>query len=345
MANEKTGIAGYENVKYDNRMILLSAIQPPEYALREAQTENSIFLDLKDSVRKYGILQNLSVVELATSTPEKPMFGIIDGLQRYTALKQLFPDGNVEIPCRVLDADEAAIAELQIIANGVRIETQPVQYTIQLRRILTSNPLLSLTELAQKLNMTTKWLNDRLSLSNLSDAAKELVDKSAIKLNHAFTLAKLQPKEEQDTFLVDAQNDTYPEFAGKVEARIKEIRKANQAGRVAGERQFVAVPMLRKISELTEILNNADSENTVRELISLENPTTLVDAFKLGVKYSVQLDPTSIAEKKAKDARLKAERDAQNALKREEQAQISAARALARAQELGVKVELAAAAE
>lgn len=336
-------IKGYENVSYDNRMIRLSAIQPPEYALREAQIENASFLNLKDSIRKHGIIHNLAVVELQASTPEKPMFGIIDGLQRYTALKQLHPEGEIEVPCRVMAADEAAIAELQIIANGVHIETQPVQFTIQLRRILTSNPLLSQSELAAKLNMSVKWLNDRLSLGNLSDAAKDLVDKGAIRLNHAFTLAKLQPKPEQDTFLVDAQNDTYPEFAGKIEARIKEIRKANQAGRAAGERQFVAVPVLRKINELTTVLENPESDNAVRELIALENPTTLVDAFKLGIKYSIQLDPTSIATKKAKDAQLKAERDAQNALKREQQAKISAERALARAQELGVTAQLAAA--
>lgn len=326
---EPLDIPGYETVAYKNILIPVKQIEAPEYALRGAQTEDPKFKDLMGSIAKIGLLHNLVVRELAGSTPESPRYGVIDGLQRYTALKMM--DYPEPVPCRVVEMDDAEVAQTQLIANCVKIETKPIEYTVQIRRILNSNPTLSRAQLADELNVSEKFLNDRLSLHNLCEAAKLLVADGALKLNHAFTLAKLQPPQEQESFLAEAQNDVYPEFAAKVEARLSEIRKAAQAGRKTGERQHVAVPVLRKVKEFEVAL--AD-DSIVNELLARENPATLAEAVKVGMKWGVQLDPASVQAKKEKDERIRLEREVESAHRQEEQAKSRAAKALERAQQL-----------
>lgn len=329
MANE-TVVPGYEGIAYDNRLIPVKQIQLPEYALREAQVESPEFLRLKDSIAKHGYFANILVRELPGHTEESPSYGVIDGTQRFTIAQQL---GLSEIPCRVISADEADVAQMQIIANAVHVTTTPAQYSLQLRMILNSNPTMTRAELADRLQMSEKWLNDRLSLNNLCEKAKTLVDDGLIKLSSAFALAKLQPPDQQEAFLHEAATDTFPEFSGKIEARIKEIRKANQTGKKVGEREFVAVPHFRKLSEVTAIINEGNTL-PIKEAFAREEPKSFEDAFLLGLKYSVQLDPKSIEEKKAKDAAVKLEREIAAAKRAEEAAELKKKTALAAIEKL-----------
>jgi len=310
-------VAGYEAAteKGTRKDIPLSQISVPEYALREAQIDSPEFLRMKDSMAKIGLLFNVVVKKLPTSTPENPLYGLIDGLQRFTAAKML---GWKDIPVVVVDADEAMIAELQIIANAVKVTTTPAQFSTQLRRILNSNPNLSQDELATRLSMSVGWLKDRLSLNNLSEKAATLVDDNKIQLSKAFVLAKL-PKQFQDEFLEEAVDNSYPEFSGKVDARLKEIRAANRTGQKVGEREFVAVPHMRKLSEIQPIIEG-ENASVVDLIINQTQPATIKDAVMDTLKWVAQLDPATIEEKKKKDAQLKAEKLAKDAAKQEEQA-------------------------
>lgn len=311
-------VAGYEAAteKGIRKDLPISQISVPEYALREAQTDSPEFLRMKDSMAKIGLLFNVVVKKLANSTPENPLYGLIDGLQRFTAAKML---GWDTIPVVIVDADEAMIAELQIIANAVRVTTTPAQFSTQLRRILNSNPGLSQDELAARLSMSVGWLKDRLSLNNLSEKAATLVDEGRIQLSKAFNLAKL-PKANQDEFLEEAVENSSPEFAGKVEARLKEIRAANRTGGKVGEREFVAIAAVRKLKDIEPIVKGEDTNNTVDKILNMTNPTTLKDAVLETLKWVVQLDPETVEQKKKKDAQLKLEKAAKNAAKLEEQA-------------------------
>lgn len=311
-------VAGYEAAteKGIRKDLPISQISVPEYALREAQTDSPEFLRMKDSMAKIGLLFNVVVKKLANSTPENPLYGLIDGLQRFTAAKML---GWDTIPVVIVDADEAMIAELQIIANAVRVTTTPAQFSTQLRRILNSNPGLSQDELAARLSMSVGWLKDRLSLNNLSEKAATLVDEGRIQLSKAFNLAKL-PKANQDEFLEEAVENSSPEFAGKVEARLKEIRAANRTGGKVGEREFVAIAAVRKLKDIEPIVKGEDTNNTVDKILNMTNPTTLKEAVLETLKWVVQLDPETVEQKKKKDAQLKLEKVAKNAAKLEEQA-------------------------
>lgn len=328
-------VAGYENVGGQYKMVPITQIAPPEYALREAQTDSPDYQRLKDSVRVKGYLSNILVRELDESTADSPKYGLIDGLQRFTIGREL---GVKEIPCRVVKMDDAEIAEAQIIANAVKVQTTPAQYSLQLRRILLSNPTLTKAELAKRLDMSEGWLNERLSLANLCKKGQDLLDQGAIKLLAAIALAKLQPKEEQEGFLHEAQVNSYPEFSGKVEARIKEIRAANRTGQKVGERQFVAVPQLRKAGELIPIVQD-ESDAMIDEIINLTNPQSIKDAVKETLKWALQLDPRSIEEKKKKEEAIKAAKAAETAAKLKEQADKKLADATARVTKLNEEAE------
>lgn len=309
-------VAGYENAAGRMENVAVDSVSLPEYALRDAQTDSPEFLRLKDNIAKKGLMFAILVKELPTSTPENPKYGLIDGLQRFTIAKML---GWKTIPSMVLDLDEAEIAETQIIANAVRVTTTPAQFSTQLRRILNSNPTLTRDELAKRLSMSVSWLDDRLSLNNLTSEAATLVDEGKIQLSKAFALAKL-PKANQNDFLEEGCTDTYPEFSGKIEARLKEIRAANRSGQKVGEREFVAVPHVRKLSEIEPIVKGEDT-TTVDLIINMSNPQTIREAVLKTIEWCVQLDPKTIEEKKKKDEQIKAERAAKAAAKQAEQAE------------------------
>lgn len=322
-------VAGYENAAGKLVGIKVADVSLPEYALREAQTDSPEFLRLKDDIGKKGLLFPILVKELPTSVAGNEKYGLIDGLQRFTIAKSL---GWETIPAMVLDLDEAEIAETQIIANAVRVTTTPAQFSTQLRRILNSNPTLTRDELAKRLSMSVSWLDDRLSLNNLTEKAAKLVDEGRIQLSKAFALAKL-PKANQDDFLEEGCVDTYPEFSGKIEARLKEIRAANRAGNKVGEREFVAVPHLRKLSEIEPIVKG-DDKTTIDLIINQSNPQTIKEAVQKTLEWCCQLDPQTVAAKKAKDEQIKAERAAKQAAKNAEQSQAKLKSATERVAEL-----------
>lgn len=322
-------VAGYENAAGQLANIAVSDVALPEYALRDAQTDSPEFLRLKDNIAKKGLMFPILVKQLPAHTAEKPAYGLIDGLQRFTIGKML---NWTTIPAMVLDLDEAEIAETQIIANAVRVNTTPAQFSTQLRRILNSNPTLTRDELAKRLSMSVSWLDDRLSLNNLTEKAAALVDEGKIQLSKAFALAKL-PKANQDDFLEEGCIDSYPEFAGKIEARLKEIRSANRAGQKVGDREFVAVPQMRKLSQLEPIVKGED-QTTVDLIINMSNPNSIREAVLKTIEWCVQLDPKTVEEKKVKDAQIKAEREAKAAAKRIEQDQAKLKSASERVAEL-----------
>lgn len=326
---EAQKVAGYENAAGKLAGINVADVSLPEYALREAQADSPEFLRLKDDIGKKGLLFPILVKELPTSTADSPKYGLIDGLQRFTIAKML---GWTTIPAMVLDLDEAEIAETQIIANAVRVTTTPAQFSTQLRRILNSNPSLTRDELAKRLSMSVSWLDDRLSLNNLTEKAAKLVDEGRIQLSKAFALSKL-PKQNQDDFLEEGCVDSYPEFSGKIEARLKEIRAANRAGQKVGEREFVAVPHMRKLSELEPIVKGEDT-TTIDLIINQTNPQSIREAVQKALEWCVQLDPQTIAAKKAKDEQIKAERLAKQAAKNLEQNQAKLKSATDRVAEL-----------
>lgn len=285
------------------REIPLSKIRENPVALRTVNRESEEYLGLVESIRRNGVLNSISVRETVDLDTKEKLYGLVDGLHRFTASKDA---GRETIPAQVMDYDDAQTLEVQVIANVHKVETRPVEYSKQLMQILTANPTLTVTELATRLSKSAQWLSDRLGLSKLSEDIGKLVDEDKLPLVNAYALSKL-PLEEQPNFLERAMTMTPGEFLPTTNARVKEIRDAKRQGRNANPAEFVPVAHLRKIGEMKDELNNGTVSKVLVTKHNVKNPA---DAFALGVAWALHMDPDSIAAAKQKDADRKAAADA-----------------------------------
>lgn len=285
--------------------IPIDKIRQNPVALREVDKTSEEYKGLVDSIRRNGILNPPSVREIK-GEGDTVLYGVIDGLHRFTAAQDA---GLDSIPAHILSMEEAEIEEAQILANVHKIETKPVEYSNQLKRMLGRNPTMPMSELATRLSKTTQWLNERLGLTKLVESIGALVDEGKITLANAYALAKLPP-EVQPEYVDRAMTLQPAEFVPQVNKHVKELRDAKRQGRDPNP-QFEPTARLQKISAIKD-----ESASTAIGKQLCGNLKTPLEGFKAALDWVLHLDSLSVAEEKAKWEKRKAEQD-ENRKKRE----------------------------
>jgi ParB/RepB/Spo0J family partition protein len=285
--------------------IPLSAIRENPVALRSVNRQTAEYKEFADSIRINGVLNPIVVREIE-SPDGTQLYGIIEGLHRYTGSLDA---GHTDIPAQVINMADAQVLEAQVIGNIHKIETKPVEYSKQLQRMLASNPLLTMSQLAGKLNKSDAWLSERLGILKLTKDIAALVDEGKINLSNAYALAKL-PEDEQQAFVDRAMSMSPAEFTPTVLARKRELDQAKRQGRDAGAGEFTPVAHLQKLSDLKAEMTN---QSVGPALCKLVGATTPEDGFAIAVKWVLHLDPNSVAVAKEKDDVRKRELEAQRA--------------------------------
>lgn len=275
--------------------IPLSKIRENPVALRSVNRTTEEYLGLVDSIKKDGVLNPILVREVKDAESGEMVYGLIDGLHRFTASTDA---GKETIPAQVVSMEDAEVLEAQVLANVHKVETKPVEYSKQLTRILAQNPLMPMSELAMRLSKSPAWLNERLGLVKLEAGVASLVDEGKINLSNAYALAKL-PVEDQAAYLERAMTMTPQEFVPTVGARVKEIREAKRQGRSTAPGEFTPVPHLRKVSELKEEMEQAAAAKVLTKELGI---TDAAEGFQLGIKWALHMDAQSVAIAKQKDA-------------------------------------------
>ena len=283
------------------RTVTLEEVKENPVALRAVDRENAQYLNLVADVKRRGVIQPISVRE--KEDEGVPYYEICDGLHRYSAA---IDAGRATIDVKILDANDAEVEETQIIANLIRVDTKPVDYTKQLLRMMARNPLMTIGELSDRISQSEQFIIQRLSLLKLDPAIQALVNDGEIKLNNAYALSKL-PVEEQHNWTDDAIAMAPKEFVPAVQTRAKELRDAARQGKSAEERVWEPTAHLRPLKELkTEF---ADGE-VGPAICAAANAEVATDGFALGVQWAISLDPASVESQKAKFDQRKAEREA-----------------------------------
>lgn len=281
----------------------LNQIRTNPAALREVNRNSESFLELVSSIRVKGVMNAICVREQVDPVTGAKYFGLIDGLHRFTAATEA---GLAEIPAVVTTMDDGEVEEAQIIANIHRIETKPVEYSKGLIRILTRNPMMTESELANRLAKSPSWLKERLNLVKLKDSVQKLVDDGTIKLANAYSLAKL-PEEEQELFAERAATMSPAQFLPVVNGRVKELRDAARQGREAKPETFQPVAHLRPVAALKdEVAKPVFGPG----LLAKHGITSAADAFTFALKWALNLDPDSVEVQKAEDEKRRAKRAA-----------------------------------
>lgn len=304
------------------KLVPVDAIVANPVKLREVDQESVAFLELVDSVRKDGVINPPTVRIVAGEMGEE--YQLVDGLHRLTAARAA---GLESINVQVKDLDDTGVLLLQISMNSHTIETKPIQYTKALLAILAARPFMTHAELGKEIGKSGAWIKDRLSLSKITnETIQGLVDEGKISLINAYSLASL-PEAEQLEWVTAAQTEAINEFAPKIKARLREIQAANRQSREAAPTGFVPVPLLRKFGDLTQA---PEDTGLIARLAS--KAATVEEAVRLGIQYTLQLDPESVAEQ---EARWHAKKEAEKAAKLEREKKREAAAAAKAAEAAG----------
>lgn len=296
-------------------------------ALRNVNREGESYLGLVDSIRNVGVMNPINVRRRTDADTGETFFELVDGLHRFSAARDA---GIKEIPAHVLTLDDAQVLEAQIIGNIHRVETKPVEYSKQLRRILSANHMMTESELATKLGKSPSWISARLGLNKIDNPKiTSLIDDGKITLSNAYALAKL-PADDQVEFLEKAQIETPDVFVGAVNQRIKDLRESARQGRDPKPAEFQPTARFQKMSAVKEAL---DDPSLASALISEAGIATPEEAFDLALKWVLHLDPVSV---RVDQEKWEAERQAREEAKKrraEERAAAKAAEAQANAVE------------
>lgn len=281
----------------------ISQIKENPVALRAVNREGETFLEMIDSVKSHGIIDPISVREKQEGDGDV-FYEIINGLHRYSAAIEA---GLKEIPVHVIPMSDADVLMAQIIANVHKVETRPVEYSQQLRRILAGTPLMTMAELATKVGKTPGWIGERFGLLKLEEQIAKLVDDSKINLSNAYALAKLPP-EEQAAYVDSAMTTPPAEFVPTVNQRVKEIKEAAREGRKAGPAEFVPTPYSQKVGDIKTELEKL---TVVKSLIKKAAAKTAEEGAALAIAWVLHMDVESIAESRAKyDQKMAAKEEA-----------------------------------
>lgn len=283
--------------------VKISDIQENPDALRAVNRSSEGYIGLVDSIKTVGVLKPINVREVPDrDDPRKIVFGLIDGLHRFTAAQDA---GLTEIPAYVLSMDDGQVLEAQIMANVHKVETKPAEYSHALIRLLGQNPTMTINELAKKLAKSPKWLGDRLSITRLEERIQKLVDEGKVNLSNAYALAKLKDHSEQLNFLDRAMTETPQVFVPLVTTRVKEINDAKRKGKDAAAETFTAIAHLRKVKELEEEITS----NSYAEQLKGAGRIANTADFLMGVRWAVNLDPDSVKEAETKWEAKRKERE------------------------------------
>jgi ParB/RepB/Spo0J family partition protein len=313
--------------------VAIDKIRENPVALRAVNKQGEEYMGLVDSIRRKGFLGSITGRKKKDEAGQE-FIEITDGLHRYSAARDA---GIKQLPVDILAMDDAATLEAQLMLNVHKIETKPVQYSQQLRRILSMNPLMTEAELAGKLGKSSSWIKERLGLVKLPEKVASLVDDGKINLSNAYAIAKL-PIEEMADWVDRAMTQAPQEFIPAINGRIKEVKDAKRKGLDAADAEFIPVAHLQKLSTLKQEMEKP----VVGPMILKKNKVTdPVAAFNLGVKWALHMDPDSIDAAKVKhDEQLRAreEEKAKRRADREGKKAQEAAKAAAEASEAVTKL-------
>jgi ParB/RepB/Spo0J family partition protein len=306
-------IAKFRERARSTKYIPVSRIRKSDVALRGVQRQSEKYQMLLDSVKKRGVLNSILVREQKDPETGTTFYGLVDGLQRFTAATDA---GLTEIPANIVEMDDAEVLETQLITNLNRIETKPADVSKHLLRILSRNPFMTKSHLAERVSQSLTWVEQRLGLADLKDEIKNLVNEGKIHLTNAYALSKID-EDEQMQHVEAAMTESPKTFVPRMKQRAKEIKDARKSGKDAGTAEFTPVQFMQKVGDVKK---EVEAGYPVGNALIQQNglPPDAIEGWKLALLWSLHYDKLSQEEQKREHDRKKAEREAEKARMKEQ---------------------------
>ena len=173
----------------------------PNRSQPRANFDNNSMIRLADSIRRYGILQPLSVRRAEDG--DSYDYELIAGERRLRAAKML---GLFTVPCIILETDERTSAELAIIENLLREDLNIFEQATSFRRLIEDYGMTQ-EELARKMSMSQSTIANKLRLLKLTYQEQKLILDLSLTERHARALLKLDDANDRIAVITAASED------------------------------------------------------------------------------------------------------------------------------------------
>ena len=172
---------GYPSEIYQLRV---DSIRPNRSQPR-AVFDNNAIIRLADSIRRYGILQPLTV--RPAENDELYAYELIAGERRLRAAKML---GYFTVPCVIVCADELMSAEMAIIENLLREDLNMFEQARGFKRLIDQYSLTQ-DEVARRMSLSQSAVANKLRLLKLGYDEQKLILETELTERHARALLRL----------------------------------------------------------------------------------------------------------------------------------------------------------
>ena len=248
----------------DTEKIMPNRSQPRTVFDAEALNE------LAESIKKYGILQPLSV----RSNPEKSEFSsfqyeLIAGERRLRAAKLL---GIKKVPCILIESDTKTSAALAIIENLHRKDLNIFEEAYAIASLIKIYKLTQ-EQVAAKLSITQAAIANKLRLLKLSEDHRALITNNGLTERHARAIIRIKSENGRTEALnyIIAHNlnvkQTEELVAKKLGLTVSEEKNTGISGKI-GENNAKSTDIAEKEWDLTENKGNVTETTTTPEEIA-----------------------------------------------------------------------------
>lgn len=171
--------------------IPLSRLQPSADNVRKTERDTEVAA-LSASIEAHGLLQNLTVRQVASNGASPKRYEVVAGGRRLQALKLLAKRRRIPkdhpVSCHVLKKDDAASAEVSLAENFSRVPLHPADQFEAFRKLHAEG--LGAAEIAARFGVTQTVVEQRLKLAAVSPRLMALYKEGGMTLEQlsAFTI-------------------------------------------------------------------------------------------------------------------------------------------------------------
>ena len=166
--------------------VRLSEIEPNKDQPRK-QFDPDALDDLADSIRRYGLLQPLTV------RPMQVGYQLVAGERRWRASRIA---GLTEVPVIIRDLTDEETAEIALVENLQREDLNPVEEAAGYKALMKDFGLTQ-DDVAERVGKSRSAVANAVRLLGLPEEILELVEKGKISAGHGRALLAFKDKEEQ----------------------------------------------------------------------------------------------------------------------------------------------------
>lgn len=157
----------------------------PNRSQPRAEFDNNAIIRLADSIRRYGILQPLTVRR--SEDDDMYEYELIAGERRLRAARML---GYFTVPCIIVHADEQMSAEMAIIENLLREDLNMFEQAYGFRKLI-ENHALTQEEVARRMSLSQSAVANKLRLLKLSYEEQKVILETELTERHARAILRI----------------------------------------------------------------------------------------------------------------------------------------------------------